>query len=146
MNLTLNDFDWINETLVIRRVKRGRIQQYPLQYEVGESILRYLQFGRPRAECRNLFLTLLPPYRPVRPSSFWNIISRQIQRLGLNVKPVGPHSFRHACATELLRKGSSLTEIADFLGHRSLDSVSIYAKCDLRSLKKVATFSMAGVK
>jgi integrase/recombinase XerD len=35
VNLTLNDFDWVNETFVVRRAKRGRVQQYPIQYEVG---------------------------------------------------------------------------------------------------------------
>ena len=57
----------------------------------------------------------------------------------------GPHSLRHACATRLLKKGTSLREIADFLGHRNLRTVSIYAKLDTRSLRKVASFSMAGV-
>ena len=61
VNLTLDDFDWINETFTVRRAKRGRIQQYPIQFEVGEVILKYLQHGRPRSSCRTLFLTLKPP-------------------------------------------------------------------------------------
>ena len=31
VNLTLNDFDWVNETFVVRRAKRGRVQQYSLE-------------------------------------------------------------------------------------------------------------------
>ncbi len=58
---------------------------------------------------------------------------------------MGPHSLRHACATRLLRKGSSLQEIADFLGHRDTSSVGIYAKCDLRLMKQVAALGLAGV-
>jgi integrase len=50
------------------------------------------------------------------------------------------------CATELLRKGSSLGEIADFLGHSNLESVSIYAKHDIRSLRKIADFRLVGVR
>jgi integrase/recombinase XerD len=146
VNLTLDDFDWINETFIVRRAKRGRIQQYPIQFEVGEIILKYLQFGRPRSSCRNLFLTLKPPYRPVRPATLWTIFGKRIERLGLELKPFGGHALRRACATELLRKGSSLRDIADFLGHRDLQSVSIYAKYDVRSLKRVAAFSLAGVK
>jgi site-specific recombinase XerD len=145
VNLTLNDFDWVNETFTVRRSKRGRIQQYPIQYEVGEAILRYLRFGRPRALCRNLFLTLKPPFRQVRSSSLWILIGKRIQRLGMQLSTHGPHSFRHACATELLRRGSSLNEIADFLGHRNLESVSIYAKHDSKSLRKVADFRLRSV-
>ena len=36
VNLTLDDFDWENETFTVRRVKRGRVQQFPIQFEVGE--------------------------------------------------------------------------------------------------------------
>ncbi len=145
-NLTLDDFDWVDETFIVRRAKRGRTQQYPIQAEVGEAILRYLQNARPRSLCRSLFLTLQPPYRSVNPATFSTIIKRRIERFGLPLSPFGPHALRHACATELLRKGSSLQDIADFLGHRNLQSVCIYAKCDVRSLKKVAAFSLGGVR
>jgi integrase/recombinase XerD len=143
--LTLDDFDWNNEIFLVRRAKRGRIQQFPLQFEVGEAILKYLQNCRPRCVNRNLFVTLKPPYRPIRSSTIWTIIANRIRRSGLNLR-AGTHSFRHACATELLRQGSSLKEIADFLGHRDLESVSIYAKSDIRSLRRVAAFSLGGVK
>jgi integrase/recombinase XerD len=146
VNLRLKDFDWVNETFIVRRSKRGRVQQYPIQYEVGEAILRYLRSGRPRAGCRNLFLTLRPPYRPVRSSTLWMVVDKRIRRIGMSFPIHGPHSFRHACATELLRKGSSLSEIADFLGHSDLESVSIYAKHDIRSLTKVADFRLLGLR
>jgi integrase/recombinase XerD len=146
VNLTLDDFDWINETFIVRRAKQGRIQQYPIQFEVGEIILRYLQHGRPRSSCRRVFLTLKPPYRPVSPATLWTIFANLLQRLGLEMEPFGAHTLRRACATELLRKGSSLQDIADFLGHRDLRSVSIYAKSDIRTLKKVAAFSLGGLR
>jgi len=57
----------------------------------------------------------------------------------------GPHMLRRACATPLLSTGSSLKDIADFLGHSDLRSVSNYAKFDAASLKSVAKFSLRGV-
>jgi integrase/recombinase XerD len=146
VNFMLNDFDWINETFTVRRAKRGRVQQFPIQFEVGEKILRYLQYGRPRCSCRNLFVTLKPPYRPMQSTTLWGIVSDRLKHLKIDSEHYGAHSLRHACATELLRKGSSLREIADFLGHRTLKSVSIYAKYDVRFLRQVANFSLAGVK
>ena len=142
----LNDFDWINETFTVKRAKRGRIQQFPIQYEVGEKILRYLRQGRPLCSCRNLFVTLRPPYRPVHATILWSIIAPRMKSLGIASENFGAHSLRHACATQLLKKGSSLKDIADFLGHRDMKSVSIYAKYDIRSLRQVADFSLAGVK
>lgn len=146
VNLALSDFDWVNETFTVKRAKRGRIQQFPIQFEVGETILRYLQQARPPCSCRHLFVTLRPPYRPVRTATLWTIVGPRMKRLGINSEHFGAHSLRHACATQLLSKGSSLRDIADFLGHRDMKSVSIYAKYDVRSLKQVAAFSLAGVK
>jgi integrase/recombinase XerD len=62
--LRLEDFDWRNETFTVRRAKRGGIQQYPIQYEVGEAILKYLQHGRPQSSCRHVFL-IREPCKPI---------------------------------------------------------------------------------
>jgi integrase/recombinase XerD len=143
--LRLSDFDWRDETLAVQRSKRGGLQHYPIQYEVGEAILRYLRKGRPRCSCRHVFVTLHPPYRPLRSSSLWQITSRRIKQLGIASRHKGPHSLRHACATHLLNKGTSLKEIADFLGHRDSRSIGLYAKYDTRTLRKVAAFRLAGL-
>jgi integrase len=144
--LRLEDFDWYNETLTVRRGKRGRVQQFPIQYEVGEAILEYLRSVRPRCSCRHLFVTRYYPHRPVLPTTLRPIVTNRMMKLGIKSEQMGPHSLRHACATQLLRKGSSLREIADFLGHRNLGSVSIYAKHDPYTLRRVADFSLRGVK
>jgi integrase/recombinase XerD len=67
-----------------------------------------------------------------------------MKRLDIRVRRKGPHSFRHACATELLRRGVSPRDIADFLGHRTCDCVGIYAKYDLRSLRKISGLDLSG--
>jgi site-specific recombinase XerD len=146
VRLRLKDFDWINETLTIQRSKRGRVQQFPIQYEVGEAILKYLKMGRPRCNCPFVFTTFVTPYRPLQPASVWTIVAERMARLGIQSENRGPHSLRHACATRLLRAGSSLRDIADFLGHRGLSSVSIYAKYDPRLLRRVSNFSLASMQ
>lgn len=142
--LTLGDFDWYNETFIVRRRKGGPIQQFPIQHEVGEAIIRYLQTARPECRSRHLFVTQHPPYRPLR--TVYAIISRRMKRLGIESVHVGPHSLRHSCATALLRKGTALKDIASFLGHRNMESVSVYAKYDSRMLRAVAAFSLGGVR
>ena len=143
--LRLDDLDWRNETLTIRRAKRGRLQQYPLQYEVGDAILQYLQRGRPRCSCRNLFVTGRSPYRPIQSTVLRPVVSERMKNLGIRSEHMGPHSLRHACATQLLKRGTSLKDIADFLGHSNLKCVSIYAKHDVRTLRQVSAFSLRGV-
>jgi integrase/recombinase XerD len=143
--LRLDDFDWKSETFIVRRAKHGGIQQYPIQYEVGEAILEYLSKGRPHCACRHVFVTLRIPYRSLGPGGMWGIVGRRMERLGIQSEHSGPHSLRHACATRLLKKGSSLQEIACFLGHRNTKCVGVYAKFDKRSLHKVASFSLAKI-
>jgi integrase/recombinase XerD len=42
VRLRLSDFDWRDARFSVQRAKRGGVQVYPIQYEVGEAILRYL--------------------------------------------------------------------------------------------------------
>ncbi len=93
--LRLSDFDWRDETFAIKRSKRGGLQHYPIQYEVGETILRYLRNGRPRCSCRHVFVTLHPPFRPLQSGSLLQIVSRRIKQLGISSRHMGPHALRH---------------------------------------------------
>jgi len=143
VRLTLEDLDWHNEVITVRRSKRGRLQQFPLQFEVGEAIIHYLKIVRPICMSRNLFVTMHRPHRAA--INVGSAIRKVMNAQGILDRPCGLHALRHACATELLRKGTSLRGIADFLGHRSIRSVSVYAHCDFLALRKVANFSLSGV-
>jgi site-specific recombinase XerD len=143
--LQVDDFDWRAETFTVNHSKRGGAQQYPLLYEVGEAILEYIRKARPRASCRNLFLTLRPPYRPIGTSALWCITSKKLDALDIRSRRRGPHCLRHACATHLLERGTSLKEIGDLLGHRNSASTGIYAKVHLQQLRRVADFDLGGL-
>jgi site-specific recombinase XerD len=143
--LKISDIDWESETIIIRRGKSAKIQQFPLQFEVGEKILNYLRDGRARCASRHLFVALRPPYQPLEPSITWGMVSRRLVRFGIPSENLGLHALRHSCATKLLRDGSSLKEVAAFLGHADMCSVSIYAKFDVKTLEQVATLSLAGI-
>lgn len=146
VNLKLDDFNWITETLTLRRSKSRRVQQFPLRFEVGERVLRYLQSSRPSCEWENVFVSVHRPCRPIHRCSTYAIVASRLRRFGIKADHFGTHSLRHSCATYLLNKGTPLQEIADFLGHSNMASVSIYAKHDLRSLRQVACFGLSGVK
>ncbi len=64
--LRLEDFDWERELLSVRCSKTRRTRAYPLSRPVGDAVLRYLKDVRPHSECRNVFLCLHPPIRPLR--------------------------------------------------------------------------------
>jgi integrase/recombinase XerD len=145
VNLKLGDFDWHNEIVTIRRAKNGRIQQFPIQIEVGEKVIRYLKEVRPQCRHRNLFVSLRPPYRPMNTTILWPVVANRLKALGILSRNYGVHALRHACATQLLHEGTSLPDIADFLGHRKLDSVSVYAKHDIEALRRVSDIDLQGI-
>lgn len=145
IRLKLSDFDWLNEILTVRRAKSGKIQQFPIQREVGDKVIEYLKSARPRCGCRHLFLSLRPPYRRLNDGALWVVVAKRMKSLEIPSRNFGPHALRHACATHLLHEGSSLPEIAQFLGHSDLKSVGVYAKHDIQALKDVADFSLAAL-
>ena len=140
--LRLADIDWPNEKITVRRFKQGKTQTYPLTTEMGNALLLYLKEVRPSSACREVFLTLRQPYRPVSVGAFSSMVQKQQKRLGLHPRHFGPHALRHACATHLLAQGLTLKEVGDHLGHVSMAATRAYAKVDLPGLREVATFDV----
>ena len=52
-------------------------------------------------------------------------------------KRVTPHTFRHTCATLMLRNHADVRHIQVLLGHESLESTQIYTHVAATDLKKV---------
>lgn len=143
-SLKLCNFDWENNIFTVNRSKRRGIQQFPISLTLRYALLRYLQKVRPNCDCGKLFVTFHPPFRPIAKESIYLIIRQRIERTGVHCCHKGPHALRHACATRLLQTGSSLREIADFLGHRDCQSVRIYARHDFRALRSVSGLDLCG--
>jgi len=65
-------------------------------------------------------------------------VVRAIPCAGVDSPLGGAYVFRHTVAGRMLKRGAPLKEVADFLGHQSLDTTTIYAKLDLPALQDVA--------
>lgn len=133
--LRLGDVDWRAGEILVRG-KARRQDRLPLPVEVGEALVAYLTGDRPSCEHTQLILTLYAPARPIHPSSITNVVYRACRRAGLAV--VGGHRLRHALATEMLRQGGDLLEIAQVLRQSDLGTTAGYAKVDRVALRTVA--------
>jgi integrase/recombinase XerD len=135
--LELEDIDWSSGSLKVRG--KGREAIYPLPQDVGEAVVAYLRHGRPPSTSRRLFLRSKAPYRGFRDSTaIAGIIHYAIERAGVQAPTRGAHQFRHGLAAQMLRRGSSLKEIGQVLGHRSVETTKIYAKVDIDALRRLA--------
>ena len=136
--LTLDDIEWDDGLLTIR-CKGGRWAQLPMPTDVGEAIAIYLHSGRPRTQCRRVFLRHRAPIRGFAHSiTVSTIVRRALIRGGIDSVRKGAHLFRHTLATDLLRQGASLDEIGELLRHRSPNTTAVYAKVDLIALRTLA--------
>ncbi len=133
--LCLDDINWRSGEMTIRG-KGGRNDQLPLPVEVGEAIAVYLRGGRPPSSSRCVFLTVTAPIRPLSPDGVGTLVYRACERAG--VTRVGPHTLRRTLATETLRAGAPMSEVAQLLRHVDQATTSIYAAADVQAVAALA--------
>lgn len=131
LSLAIDDIDWRQGEIVVhgKGAKRDRL---PLPKDVGEALSGYLRH-RPHVAERRLFLRDRAPHGPLRSIGF--IVVEASKRAGL--ERVWPHRLRRTAATEMLRRGASLEEIAEVLRHTATATTAIYAKVDRHALRSL---------
>lgn len=127
--LTVDDIDWRRGEIVIQS-KGSRRDLLPLPADVGQALCAYLRH-RPRIVERRVFLRVKAPHRALH--GLGAVVFAASRRAGLG--PVRPHRLRRTAATEMLRRGASLLEIAEVLRHTVTQTTAIYAKVDRRTLR-----------
>lgn len=132
--LSLDDIDWRAAEVTVCG-KGKHVARLPLPRDVGRALASYLRC-RPRVRTRRLFLRSRAPYDALTSGGVVSIARVALKAAGVTTG--GAHLLRHTAATQMLRTGASLPEIAHVLRHRHVDTTAIYAKVDLGSLQLVA--------
>lgn len=130
----LEDLNWRAGELVVRG-KGRRIERLPLPVDVGEALVGYLQH-RPKVVSRAVFVRQTSPRGPLSPPAVSAVVRAACARAGLPL--AGAHRLRHTAATEMLRAGGSLTDVAQVLRHRTSQTTAVYAKVDHHRLRELA--------
>jgi site-specific recombinase XerD len=146
-SLELSDIHWRAAEVLVRHTKARRDRVVPLMQEAGEALAEYVLHARPKNPSQRIFLSCVAPVRPFEISSSISAIVRsRLEESGL--KPtgaVGAHLLRHSLATQLVSQRRPINEVADLLGHRSIDTTAIYVKVALPQLIDVALPYSGGV-
>jgi site-specific recombinase XerD len=146
-SLELSDIHWRAAEVLVRQTKAGRDRVVPLMQEAGEALAEYVLHARPKILSQRIFLSCVAPARPFEISSSISAIVRsRLEESGLKLTgAVGAHLLRHSLATQLVSQRRPIDEVADLLGHRSIDTTAIYVKVALPQLIDVALPFSGGV-
>lgn len=134
-DLKLNDIDWHNDQINIIQSKTKKSLTIPLIAEIGNPIVEYIKKER---QSKNEYLFLKENGEKISTSDVTSIISNYFRMSPIIIgdRHFGPHSLRHSIATNLINNSVSAFEVANTLGHSNINSVKIYSKVDVTSLRK----------
>jgi integrase/recombinase XerD len=138
-SLQLEDLNWREGTLQLRRTKGKRVDKLPIPARTGQAIVQYLQRRAGQRSSRALFVRHRPPLdAPLTVEIVYWAMRQAYDRAGIARPWAGTHCLRHSLACHLVNVGTPLKEIADVLRHRSLNTTMIYAKSNIAQLAAVA--------
>lgn len=128
----------MGEGTVKIRGKGQKERLIPLSEFVLVEVRRYLQSTRSHLVSESSEQSLLINDRHSRPSrvDIWRWLNAWSAKAGFE-ETIGPHRFRHGCATNLLEAGADLRSIQVLLGHASLQTTQIYTSVTTDKLTEV---------
>ena len=130
-NLSLSDVHYDNRLLEVKQGKGGKARFVPMSLSTVAHLQNYQYEGRPVLMRKGTEDAFFLNYRGTRVGG--NTFNRRLKELQkyttdptLRQLNIHLHTLRHSIATHLLYQGMSLENVAQFLGHYSLESTQIY--------------------
>jgi len=138
--LRFENLHWDENTINLRQYKTDKNISLPLLPVVGNALLDYIQYGRPKSDDQYIFLLVISPFPPVRPQTIACMINRRFSYAGFKStdRKHGGHALRHSLVKELLNNKQSLPVISEVLGHKNTTSTRHYIRIDTESLGQCA--------
>ena len=148
--LDLYDIDTAAHRLTVRLGKGQRDRLVPLTETAAHWLTRYVTVARPELAAGKLWgkgrrrgqPKIIPPTAALwlavsgRRLSY-QMIAERIRDYAVRVElKASTHTFRHCCATHLLRAGASVRHVQQLLGHRDLSTTQIYTHVEISDLQQ----------
>jgi site-specific recombinase XerD len=137
--LKLADLDWEHSTIRVPGVKSHHPRELPLMPRLRDALRDYIEHFRPTGTEPTVFLRH-PRFvgTPINRNAVAHAMRNAYRRCHFPSSWSGTHRLRHTFATRLYASGAPVKELADLLGHRSLDSTQRYTHLDLEGLRQLA--------
>ena len=143
LNLKVEDVNLESGVLMIRQGKGGKDRVVPLGRIATRFVETYITGIRPtflqirslaaKSQEKRLFLSLqgLPLSKNALASRI------EIYRRMANIShAVTPHTFRHSCATHMIRNRANIRHVQEMLGHMNLNTTEKYLHLTITDLKE----------
>lgn len=155
--LNVRDFD--GRTLNIGKGKGGRGRVVPLTENASDWLGKYMATARvelmngvywgkgksrrTRIVTNPTALFLSAGGKRLSYPQIWKVVKNHAEAAELDATV---HTFRHCCATHLLRRGASLRHIQKLLGHESLETTVIYTHLEISDVKNAVDKAAENIK
>lgn len=139
-NLCLGDIRWNEGVIHLRRTKTKASRELPLPMELGKLLEEYVLRYRPKTSEQHLLLRkwIGRMDTPMTKCSVRRVVRIALEAEGITGWWKGTHTLRRTAASKMYNAGNGLKIVADFLGHKSLDSTKAYVKVDFKALEEIA--------
>ena len=132
--LKVTDIDSKRMVIHIRQGKGSCDRDVPLSPKLLEALREYWRWKKPK-----IYLFPRTPGKrgveePMSDKVVWWAVREAARRAGITRK-IGPHTFRHSFATELLEGGTDLRTIQLLMGHARLEDTTVYLHLSRRHLE-----------
>ena len=148
--LDLYDVDTAAHRVTVRLGKGQRDRVVPLTETAAQWLTRYVTVARPELAAgqwwgkgrRRGQPKLIPPTAALWLSVTgrrlsYQMIADRIRDYAFQAEvKASVHTFRHCCATHLLRGGASVRHVQQLLGHRDLSTTEIYTHVEISDLQQ----------
>jgi integrase/recombinase XerD len=132
--LKVTDIDSKRMVIHIRQGKGSCDRDVPLSPKLLEALREYWRWKKPK-----IYLFPSTPGKrgveePMSDKVVWWAVREAARRAGITRK-IGPHTFRHSFATQLLEGGTDLRTIQLLMGHARLEDTTLYLHLSRRHLE-----------
>lgn len=136
VSLRLEDVD-IGErrgVITVRSGKGGKYREVPVPPAARRALWEWLAFREKKYPKSPWLFPGASDEKHLTPGAAWRAVKKYAWKA--RIPDLHPHTLRHTCATNMLRSGANLIEVASVLGHARIDSTAVYTRPGLSDMER----------